>query len=82
MRCVVTGAAGFVGSHLSERLVRDGHEVVGVDCFTDYYPRATKEGNLATLREGPRFELRELNIADADLEALVDGADVVFHQAV
>lgn len=81
MRCVVTGAAGFVGSHLSERLLRDGHEVVGIDCFTDYYPRATKERNLAGSRVNPRFSFREEDLVTTDLGSLLDGADVVFHQA-
>ena len=43
MKCVVTGCAGFIGSHLSERLLADGHSVVGVDCFTPYYPRPVKD---------------------------------------
>jgi nucleoside-diphosphate-sugar epimerase len=42
MKCVVTGAAGFIGSHLCERLLADGHSVTGIDCFTDYYPRPIK----------------------------------------
>ncbi len=79
--CVVTGAAGFIGSHLSERLVRDGYRVVGVDCFTDYYARAIKENNLATLREHPRFRFIEADLREMDLSALLDGASYVFHQA-
>ncbi len=50
MKAIVTGAAGFIGSHLSERLLADGHEVVGIDCFTDYYRRARKEQNLEAAR--------------------------------
>lgn len=81
MRALVTGAAGFIGSTLSQALVDGGHEVVGVDCFLDYYPRATKEGNLATLRSSPRFRFVEASLVDADLGPLVDGVDWVFHQA-
>jgi nucleoside-diphosphate-sugar epimerase len=81
MKVVVTGAAGFVGSHLSERLVELGHDVVGIDCFTDYYPRPAKERNLAGLVAGPRFRLRELDVGSAPLEPELEGVDVVFHQA-
>jgi nucleoside-diphosphate-sugar epimerase len=81
MRCLVTGCAGFVGSHLSERLVAMGHEVLGVDRFADYYPRAIKENNLKALRENPRFSLIEADLARADLDPLVAGREVVFHQA-
>ncbi len=81
MRCVVTGVAGFVGSSLAERLLGEGHDVVGVDCFTDYYPRPIKERNLAVSRESSRFTFREEDLAEVDLDALLDGVDVVFHQA-
>jgi nucleoside-diphosphate-sugar epimerase len=80
-RCLVTGAAGFIGSHLSERLVADGCEVVGVDCFTDYYEPALKEANAAALAVNPRFRLVRVDLAEADLEPLVDGIDYIFHQA-
>jgi nucleoside-diphosphate-sugar epimerase len=81
VKAVVTGAAGFIGSHLAESLVRDGHDVVGVDCFTDYYPRAAKEANLAALRESRRFRLVEARLQDAELAPLLDGAEQVFHLA-
>lgn len=81
MRCLVTGSAGFIGSHLAERLVADGHEVVGVDCFLDYYPRSMKERNLAGLRSHARFRLVEDDVARMDLAPLVAGVDWVFHQA-
>lgn len=78
---MVTGCAGFIGSHLAERLVESGCEVVGVDCFRDYYARALKEANLAALRQHARFELRELDLSRDDLEGLADGADALFHLA-
>ena len=81
MKALVTGAAGFIGSHLTAALLDRGATVVGIDCFTDYYPRATKEKNLEenTLRE--RFRFVENTIADADLPALLEGVTHVFHLA-
>ncbi len=81
MRALVTGAAGFIGSHLSERLIADGHEVVGVDCFTDYYPRRIKEKNLERLRAEHRFSFVEADLNALDVNALVSGVDWIFHQA-
>jgi UDP-glucose 4-epimerase len=81
VRCLVTGCAGFVGSHLAERLVADGHEVVGVDAFTDYYAPRLKEANVAGLRRQPAFTLVRANLLEADLGRLLDGVDVVFHLA-
>ncbi|NUQ75331.1 MAG: NAD-dependent epimerase/dehydratase family protein [Polyangiaceae bacterium] len=81
MRCFVTGVAGFIGSHLAERLIEQGHEVTGLDRFTDYYPRAVKEGNLARLRQSSAFRLIEEDLAAAHLDPLLEGAEIVFHQA-
>ena len=78
---MVTGAAGFIGSHLAERLVAEGYRVVGVDCFTDYYPRAVKEQNVAQLRRSDRFTLVEADLRTAELEPLLDGVAVIFHNA-
>jgi nucleoside-diphosphate-sugar epimerase len=75
-RAVVTGVAGFIGSHLAEALVRDGVDVVGVDCFTPYYDERVKRANVPA-----GIELLEADLRDADLGPLVEGADVVFHQA-
>jgi len=77
---LVTGAAGFIGSHLVDRLLGDGVRVTGVDCFTDYYEPALKHANLARARAAERFRLLELDLAAADLAALPD-VSVVFHQA-
>lgn len=81
MRCVVTGAAGFIGSHLCERLLADGHAVVGVDCFTDYYPRPVKERNLAACRDHPHFRFHELDLSCGVPAEVVAGAEWVFHLA-
>lgn len=81
MRCLVTGVAGFIGSHLAERLIELKHEVVGVDRFTDYYPRPLKEANLASLRGAGRFSLLELDLATADLDPALEGVEIVFHLA-
>jgi len=78
---LVTGAAGFIGSHLCEALVARGFDVTGVDCFTDYYDPALKRRNVAGLVEGPRFRLLELDLSSADLAALPDEPRFVFHQA-
>jgi len=77
---LVTGAAGFIGSTLADRLLADGVRVTGVDCFTDYYDVALKRRNLAGALAHPAFALLELDLGDADLAALPD-VDVVFHQA-
>lgn len=81
MRVVVTGAAGFIGSHLAERLLADRHHVVGIDCFTDYYERRRKEANVASAQTHPRFELVERDLADDDVSDVIAGADAVFHLA-
>jgi len=79
-RALVTGAAGFIGSTLAERLLADGLEVTGVDCFTDYYDPALKRRNVETALRHPGYRLLELDLGAADLAALPD-VDVVFHQA-
>src|ERR1700736_1983682 len=81
MKTVVTGAAGFMGSHLTERLLADGHEVLGIDSFTDYYRRARKEQNLEVARNHRNFSFEELDLVNADLTSALEGADVVYHLA-
>lgn len=81
MRALVTGVAGFIGSHLAERLIADGYEVIGVDAFTEYYDRRLKDSNLACLRTRPGFRLVEADLATADLVGLVRGCDLIFHLA-
>jgi nucleoside-diphosphate-sugar epimerase len=81
MKALVTGAAGFIGSTLVERLLDDGDEVVGVDCFTDYYDPTVKRRHIEKASESDRFVMRELDLRTADIEALLHDVDVVFHQA-
>jgi nucleoside-diphosphate-sugar epimerase len=81
MTALVTGAAGFIGSHLCDRLLADGHRVVGVDCFTNYYARAVKERNLASPLGHAHFRFHELDLSADPLGDAVGGADVVFHLA-
>jgi UDP-glucuronate 4-epimerase len=81
MKALVTGAAGFVGSHVSEALLALGADVVGVDCFTDYYSRDLKERNLAGLRTHPKFTFHEAALQHADVGALMDGVSHVYHLA-
>lgn len=81
MKTLVTGAAGFIGSHLSEYLIRKGCHVVGIDNFADYYSRSIKEKNLRGLADNPDFELVETSLLKANLGELVKDKDAVFHQA-
>ncbi len=80
MKILVTGAAGFIGSHLSERLVGLGHEVLGVDCFTDFYSRELKEMNVSDIKDkGVKFY--ELDLVDDDLSNIISDVEVVYHMA-
>lgn len=81
MKALVTGVAGFIGSTLAEQMLGAGVDVVGIDCFTDYYPRPLKERNLAGCATHPRFRFIEARIRDANLPALLADRTHVFHLA-
>src|SRR2546426_390923 len=81
MRCLVTGAAGFIGSHLCEKLLHEGHTVTGVDAFIPYYPREIKEANLATAKKHGLFTFHELDLRSDPLAPLLKDTDVIFHIA-
>ena len=80
-KVVVTGAAGFVGSHLSERLLQLGYDVVGIDSFTDYYSRDQKDANLAAARADAKFTFAEADLCTDELSPLLEGATAVINEA-
>lgn len=81
MICVVTGAAGFIGSSLCDALLEAGHVVKGLDSFADYYPRQAKELNLSRAKEYRQFSLIEDDLVKLDLVELLGDVEVVFHLA-
>lgn len=81
MRIVVTGAAGFIGSHLAERLLGDGHEVIGIDALTAYYDPRIKRENIAGALRHPKFAFHEADLRTVDVAPLLGRAEVVFHLA-
>lgn len=81
MKCIITGVAGFIGSHLAQKLVAEGHEVIGIDCFTDYYARPIKEENLKELKGKPQFHLLEKDLVNIDLKREIPKVDWIFHHA-
>lgn len=81
MRCLVTGCAGFIGSHLAEKLVESDFEVMGIDSFTDYYDQRIKETNVQDLLNSPNFTLIKEDLLGTDLDKLLEGVDYIFHHA-
>jgi UDP-glucose 4-epimerase len=81
MKALVTGAAGFIGSTLVDRLLADGADVIGVDAFLDYYPRPLKERNLGAAVKHGRFRFVETRLQDADIPALIADRTHIFHLA-
>jgi len=78
MNSLVTGCAGFIGSNLTDWLLEEGHKVIGIDCFTDYYKKSIKRSNISKALENPNFNLIEENLLDMDEYPEVD---YVFHMA-
>jgi nucleoside-diphosphate-sugar epimerase len=81
MKCIVTGAAGFIGSHLCEKLLETGHEVIGIDGFIPYYTRAVKERNLAHAAAHPCFQFHSLDLRTDSFDAVIADAEAIFHLA-
>jgi len=81
MHLLITGVAGFVGSAVARAELDRSNDIVGMDCFIDYYPRAIKEHNLKPLRAHSRFRFLEVSLLNADLGTLLDGVDIIYHQA-
>jgi len=80
-QALVTGSAGFIGSHLAERLLDDGYSVIGIDCFTDYYDVRQKESNLLQCQKHHAFQFLRADILDLDLGPLLSDVDTVYHLA-
>jgi UDP-glucose 4-epimerase len=81
LKHLITGAAGFIGSNIAKKLLLEGEEVIGVDCFTDYYPRSLKEDNIKALLDNKNFSFIEKDLLEMDLNELLKGIDYIYHQA-
>lgn len=80
-KIIVTGVAGFIGSHLAEALLKQGHEVIGIDEFNDYYDPILKRKNIANFQDSPNFTLVEENIQSLDWQKLLLDVELIYHQA-
>jgi nucleoside-diphosphate-sugar epimerase len=78
---IVTGAAGFIGSHLSERLLENGFKVIGIDCFTDYYSKKIKKNNMISFQNNKNFKLIESDLMEIDLISIIKESEFLFHEA-
>ena len=78
---IVTGAAGFIGSHFTERLLKDGFRVIGIDCFTDYYSKEIKKKNLETCLRNENFTFIQDDLMNVDLATIFKKSKLLFHEA-
>jgi len=81
LKHLITGAAGFIGSNLAKKLLAAGEEVIGIDCFTDYYSRDLKERNIETILDNPDFTFIEKDLLKTDLQNLLKDVNYIYHQA-
>lgn len=80
-KAIVTGSAGFIGSHLCEALIKNGYDVIGIDSFTDYYDRKIKESNLSLLNQNNKFNFIKEDLIKLNLNEYMNDTDFIFHQA-
>jgi len=81
LKHLITGSAGFIGSNLAKKLLAEGEEVIGIDCFTDYYARELKENNIKEILNNPNYTFLEKDLLKTDLKELIKDVDYIYHQA-
>lgn len=81
MKYLITGVAGFIGSSIADRLLNDGHEVIGIDCFTDYYDPAIKSNNIKNALDNKNFTLLKSDINQLPLNKILEDIEIIFHQS-
>jgi UDP-glucose 4-epimerase len=81
LKHLITGSAGFIGSNLAKKLLAEGEEVIGIDCFTDYYARELKENNIKEILNNPNYTFLEKDLLKTDLKDLIKDVDYIYHQA-